>query len=99
MHKLGIASATVLLLGAAADAQPRQRDQVTAPAAPSTAAPYTVEGIALGTRIKSDGPIIRDYKCSPSDQFNGLTWCQKTRREGSIEASYSLAHAKNGTVV
>jgi len=99
MHKLGIASAaTVLLLSGAAHAQLRQGDQTSA--ATTT---YAVEGIALGSRIKSDGPIIRDYKCSPSDQFNGLTWCQKSRREngreGSVEASYSLAHAKNGTVL
>jgi hypothetical protein len=94
MYKVGIASAaTVLLLSGAANAQLGQRDQT---GAPTTS--YMVDGIALGSRVKSDGPIIRDYKCSPSDQFDGLTWCQKTRRDGSVEASYSLAHAKNGTV-
>jgi len=94
MHKLGIVSAaTVVLLAGAASAQQRPGDQGGAPAGT-----FAVEGIALGTKIKTDGPTLRDYKCSPSDQFDGLTWCQRTRHEGSVESSYSLAHAKNGTV-
>jgi hypothetical protein len=98
MIKLGTVMTTVLLLGGAAHAQLQPRQEANAPAAA-----YAVEGVVLGSKLKPDGATYRDYKCSPSDQFAGFTWCQKTRREsgreGSFEATYSIAHARDGTVV
>ena len=68
----------------------------------SQAPTYAVEGLTLGSRVKSDGSTYREYKCGPSEQFDGFTWCQKTRREserrGSFEATYSILHSKDGTV-
>jgi hypothetical protein len=44
-----------------------------------------------------------EYKCSPSDQFDGFTWCQKTRndqdRRGASTATYSILHGQDGNVV
>jgi hypothetical protein len=64
---------------------------------------YAVEGLILGSRAKFDSSTYREYKCAPSDQFDGYTWCQKTRREserrGSFEATSSMLHGKDGTVV
>src|SRR6516165_10940938 len=64
---------------------------------------YSVEGVALGSRIQFDSSAYREYKCSPSDQFDGFTWCQKTGREsaqrGFFEAIYSILLSHDGTVV
>src|SRR5262249_43491917 len=61
--------------------------------APGQAASYAVDGRMLGARLASDRST-RDYKCSPSEQFNGFTWCQRTVRE----ATTSILHAKDGTI-
>jgi hypothetical protein len=98
MNKLGIASAMALCLIGTANAQVRPGDPLA-----SQVPTYAVEGIALGSRVKFDSSIYREYKCGPSEQFDGFTWCQKTRRDserrGSFEATYSILHSKDGTVV
>src|SRR6266550_3237902 len=64
---------------------------------------YAVDGLALGTRLNFDSGSYREYKCSPSDQFDGLTWCQKTRtdreRRRSYATAYSLLHSRDGNIL
>jgi hypothetical protein len=64
---------------------------------------YAVEGLALGARISVDSSAYREYQCSPSDQFEGFTWCQKTRqqreRRSSSDITYSLLHSRDGSIV
>jgi hypothetical protein len=64
---------------------------------------YTVDGLAIGTKLNFDSASYREYKCSPSGQFAGLTWCQKTRtdreRRGSYTAAYSILHSREGNVL
>jgi hypothetical protein len=61
---------------------------------------YIVAGLALGSRVQFDSPDYREYKCSPSDQFDGFTWCQKTRQErGFANVTYSILHSQDGTIV
>jgi ribosomal protein L9 len=64
---------------------------------------YAVDGLAVGTRLNFGSASYREYKCSPSDQFNGLTWCQKTRtdkeRRGPYIAAYSLLHSRDGNIL
>lgn len=66
-------------------------------------AQYTVDGLALGARLNFDSASYREYKCSSSDQFDGLSWCQKTRtdreRRGPYTAAYSVLHSREGNVV
>jgi hypothetical protein len=66
-------------------------------------AQYAVDGLAIGTQLNFDSASYRQYKCSPSEQFGGLTWCQKARsdreRRGSYTAAYSLLHARDGNIV
>ena len=61
---------------------------------------YAVDGLAVGTQLDFGNASYREYKCSPSDQFDGLTWCQKTRsdkeRRRSYIAAYSLLHSGDG---
>ena len=64
---------------------------------------YSVEGVALGSLFQFKSSAYREYKCSPSDQFDGFTWCQKTRRvsaqRGFSETIYSILVSHDGTVV
>jgi hypothetical protein len=64
---------------------------------------YAVDGVAVGTRLNFGSASYREYKCSPSDQFDGLTWCQKTRtdkeRRGPYIAAYSLLHSRDGNIL
>ena len=56
-----------------------------------TAAPadYAVDGLAVGTQLNFDSALYREYKCSTSDQFDGLTWCQiKTKRQRATGILY-----------
>jgi ribosomal protein L9 len=64
---------------------------------------YAVDGLAIGTQLNFGSASYREYKCSPSDQFDGLTWCQKTRsdkeRRRSYTAAYSLLHSRDGNIL
>lgn len=63
---------------------------------------YSVAGLSLGSRVQFNSADYREYKCSPSEQFAGYTWCQKTRQEkdrrGSLNVTYSLLHSQDGTI-
>src|SRR5262245_56523941 len=59
--------------------------------------------LAVGTQLDFGSSSYREYKCSPSDQFDGLTWCQKTRsdkeRRRPYIAAYSLLHSRDGNIL
>jgi hypothetical protein len=93
---LGVLAAVCILAGTPrALAQPAQQS--------SGSQRYAVDGLALGARIPFDSSVYREYKCSPSDQFDGFTWCQKARQERErrvpSNATYSVLHARDGSVV
>jgi hypothetical protein len=75
----------------------------SATTAPAPNSPYSVAGLALGSRVHFDSKAYREYDCNPSDQFEGFTWCVKKKDEketrGSFKASYSILHSGNGTTV
>src|SRR5262245_24575679 len=64
---------------------------------------YAVRGVALGATVPFGSSAYREYECSPSDQFDGFTWCQKTRKEkerrGKCNATYSILHSRDGATV
>jgi hypothetical protein len=64
---------------------------------------YAVSGVVLGATVQFDSPAFKDYKCTPSDQFDGFTWCQKTRQEkerrGKFISTYSILHSRGGAAV
>ena len=62
-------------------------------------AKYAVDGLVLGTQLNFASASYGEYRCRPSDQFDGLTWCQKTRRDRSDIAIYSLLHSREGSVL
>ncbi|OSI77975.1 superinfection immunity protein [Bradyrhizobium canariense] len=70
---------------------------------PMAEAIYAVEGLHLGGRVSLRGPSYLEYRCNPSDQFAGLTWCQKRRQETSPRGAYTstttIVHANDGTAL
>ena len=62
-----------------------------------------VDGLAVGSRVKIDSAAYHEYRCRPSELFDGFTWCQKTRnyneRRGAYTATYSILHARDGRVI
>jgi hypothetical protein len=71
--------------------------------AQTSTTPYTVNGLELGARLALNGGAYREYRCSPSGQFAGLTWCSRSAAEkgsyGQKNASYSLLRTTDGTIV
>src|SRR5262245_58391878 len=63
---------------------------------------YAVDGRAVGTQLDFGSASYREYKCNPSDQFEGLIWCQKSEtdkeRRGSYVVAYSLLHSQSGSI-
>jgi tetratricopeptide (TPR) repeat protein len=65
------------------------------------AAQYVIEGFSLGERA-FDNPAYRSYSCKPSDDFAGLTWCQRTKQRSatnSVLSSTIMHNTGNGTAV
>src|SRR5215510_6805723 len=64
---------------------------------------YAVRGVALGATVPFGSSAYREYECVPSDQFDGFTWCQRTRQEkerrGTFSATYSILHSRDGVAV
>ena len=58
---------------------------------------YAVDGLAVEMQLNFDDVSYHKYRCSPSNQFDGLTWCQKKQRGSS--AIYSLLHSPDGSVL
>ena len=61
---------------------------------------YAVDGLPVATQLNFGRASYREYKCNPSDQFEGFIWCQKTRAEKGRRGptAYSLLHSKDGNV-
>lgn len=71
--------------------------------APIAEAIYAVDGMHLGGHVALGSPSYLEYRCNPSDQFAGLTWCQKRRQETSLRGVYTsittIVHADDGTAL
>jgi hypothetical protein len=84
----------------AAQAQPERQDLGTIGLQSSA---YAVSGVVLGATVRFDSSAFKEYKCTPSDHFDGFTWCQKTRQEkerrGKFISTYSILHSRGGVAV
>jgi Trypsin-like peptidase domain len=64
---------------------------------------YSVTGVAVGTRVQFDSEAYHEYRCGPSQVFDGLTLCVKTTddtdQRGPFVAYDGLLHSGDGTVV
>jgi hypothetical protein len=67
---------------------------------------YVVDGfrgISLGDRVSFNSSDYQEYQCTPSEQFEGVTWCNKQRVEEEARGSYhhtrSLTHATGPSII
>jgi hypothetical protein len=86
-----------------ADAEPTPAAPGLVARPPMTEAIYAVDGMHLGGHVSLGSPSYLEYRCNPSEQFAGLTWCQKRRQETSPRGAYSstttIVHADDGTAL
>jgi len=66
---------------------------------------YVVDGfsgLSLGARVSFQSADYQKYQCTPSEQFEGVTWCNKQGFEkearGLYRSSYTIAHSREGTI-
>jgi tetratricopeptide (TPR) repeat protein len=61
-----------------------------------------LDGLSLGGRVSPQSNEYQEYQCTPSEQFGGVTWCNKQRVEkearGSYRSSYTIAHSRDGII-
>jgi hypothetical protein len=59
--------------------------------------------VHLGGHVTVGSPSYLEYRCGPSEQFEGLTWCQRRRQEISPRGAYSstttIVHSDDGTAL
>jgi uncharacterized protein YecT (DUF1311 family) len=88
---------------AIADAEPTPAAPGLVARPPMTEAIYAVDGMHLGGHVSLGSPSYLEYRCNPSEQFAGLTWCQKRRQETSPRGAYSstttIVHSDDGTAL
>jgi uncharacterized protein len=65
--------------------------------------PYVVDGLHLGGHVAIGGPSYLEYRCNPSEQFTGLTWCQRRRQDisprGAFGSTTTIVHSDDGTAL
>ena len=71
----------------------------------SSSSRYVVNGLtglSLGARVSFDTSDYQEYQCTPSEQFEGVIWCNKQRFEkearGLYRSSYTIAHSRDGII-
>jgi hypothetical protein len=55
-------------------------------------------GLSLGGRVSPQSKEYQEYQCTLSEQFEGITWCNKQESRGSYRSSYTIAHSREGTI-
>jgi hypothetical protein len=79
-------------------AQPISLTSTTSPQTDS----YSVDGLALGSKVEFDSAAYRHYHCVPSQAFQGFVWCTKASNDkqvpGRVDVWSSILHAQDGTV-
>lgn len=60
--------------------------------------PYLVNDFGLGAQVSTDSAQYREYRCGPSEQFDGFTWCHRSSQERGRRTSSSLLHSRDGRI-
>jgi len=64
---------------------------------------FVVDGLAAGAAVHPDSPVYKAYKCRPSDQFPGFTWCgikhPMTGKFGPFDSWVTILHSDANTAV
>lgn len=71
-----------------------------APQATAATSNYSIDKIQLGEQFQTTSADNRDFRCGPSDQFSGYTWCQKKldmrEARGPFVSTWSVLHSPAG---
>lgn len=63
---------------------------------------YEIDKVRLGDQLQIQSAEYQEYRCGPSEQFAGFSWCQKKRdmREarGPFVSTWSVLHSSTGVV-
>ncbi len=58
---------------------------------------FVVDGLAVGAAVHPDSSVYRAYKCKPSDEFPGFTWCAikhpMTGKFGPYDSWVTILHS------
>ena len=64
---------------------------------------FVVDGLALGAAVYPDSPSYKAYKCRPSQEFPGFTWCgikhPMTGKFGPFDSWTTILHSDANTAV
>ena len=64
---------------------------------------FVVDGLAVGSAVHPESPVYKAYKCRPSDQFPGFTWCAikhpMTGKFGPFNSWVTILHSDANTAV
>jgi hypothetical protein len=64
---------------------------------------FVVDGLAVGAAVRPDSPVYRAYKCRPSDEFPGFTWCAikhpMSGRFGPYDSWVTILHSDTNIAV
>jgi hypothetical protein len=86
-----------------ANAEPPPIPQTSLAQTPVPETPYVVDGLHLGGHVSIGTPAYLAYRCNPSEQFMGLTWCQRQSEERHARGPYSsittIVHSPDGTAL
>lgn len=63
---------------------------------------FSVDGLALGGKVRTDSAIYKQYNCTPSSQYRELIFCKRTKTEtkagSNVTTTTTILHAADGTV-
>jgi len=69
----------------------------TLPVVASNSHDFVVDGLAVGRPVYPDSPTYRAYKCKPSDEFPGFTWCANKQpmvgKFGAFDSWTTILHS------
>ena len=92
-----------LILPQWASANEASPPPVAAPGAGPSSRDFIVDGLALGLAVYPESAIYKAYKCHPSEDFAGFTWCthdhERTGKFGAFTSSVMLLHSSSNRVV
>jgi hypothetical protein len=104
MRKLAIPCAVALLftVSHAAAQDTRRREPVAMTVGPQSSL-YSVDGLALGTKVAFGSAAYRQYQCARSEKFEGFVWCTKASNDRDVRGPFkvwsSILHAQNGIAI
>jgi uncharacterized membrane protein len=63
---------------------------------------FTVDGLPLGGKVRTDSAIYKQYSCTPSTQYREFTFCKRIKTEArsgsNVTTTTTMLHSADGAV-